>query len=127
MTGLPPAPSELDAFLADTSPAARARVVDRLLETTDFAERMAGIWLDNARYVREIRNRARPARGADSGTWFRFVWKWRLRPEPATVRAIMNDHPRFPWIYENDRAHDFHGHALRCFLARQCPDCGKRP
>ena len=44
LTGLPPTPSEIDAFLADSSPAAYEKVVDRLLASPRYAERMAFRW-----------------------------------------------------------------------------------
>jgi hypothetical protein len=50
LTGLPPTPEEVDAFLADTSPGAFARVVDRLLMSPHYGERWARHWLDIARY-----------------------------------------------------------------------------
>ncbi len=50
LTGLPPAPADLDAFLADTSPEAFAKVVDRLLASRSFGERWGRHWLDVARY-----------------------------------------------------------------------------
>jgi len=51
LTGLPPTLPELDAFLADTSTNAHARVVDRLLASPRFGERMASEWLDLARFA----------------------------------------------------------------------------
>jgi len=51
LTGLPPTPAELDAFLADDDPGAYARVVDRLLASDAFGERMAVHWLDQVRYA----------------------------------------------------------------------------
>jgi hypothetical protein len=51
LTGLPPTPEELDAYLADTSPKAYEKLVDRLLESPRFGERMAVEWLDAARYA----------------------------------------------------------------------------
>ncbi len=51
LTGLPPTQSELDAFLADKSPTAAEAVVDRLLASPRFGERMATPWLDVARYA----------------------------------------------------------------------------
>ena len=51
LTGLPPTPEEVEAFLADPSPEARARTVDRLLSSPSFGERMATPWLDVARYA----------------------------------------------------------------------------
>ena len=51
LTGLPPSIDELQAFLADASPNAESRVVDRLLKSQAHAERMAMHWLDVARYA----------------------------------------------------------------------------
>lgn len=51
LTGLPPTQPELDAFLADSTPEARERVVDRLLASPRFGEQMAVHWLDAARYA----------------------------------------------------------------------------
>jgi hypothetical protein len=51
LNGLPPAISEVDAFLADNQPGAYDRVVDRLLASPRFGERMAMHWLDLARYA----------------------------------------------------------------------------
>ena len=67
-TGLPPTIEEIDAFLADQSPDAYEKLVDRMLEKQDFGERMATDWLDVARYsdtygYQVDRNR--------------FVWPWR--------------------------------------------------
>ncbi|REK23377.1 MAG: DUF1553 domain-containing protein [Planctomycetota bacterium] len=68
LTGLPPTIEEIDAFLADRSPGAYERLVDRLLAKPAFGERMASEWLDVARY-------------ADSYGYQtdreRFVWPWR--------------------------------------------------
>src|SRR5690606_18156716 len=46
LTGLPPTPEELDEFLADTSPLAYERVVDRLLASPRYGERWARHWMD---------------------------------------------------------------------------------
>ena len=51
LTGLPPTPQEVDAFLADTSPEAYGKVVDRLLASPRYGEHMAAPWLDLARYA----------------------------------------------------------------------------
>lgn len=50
LTGLPPTREEVAAFLADQSPDAYERVVDRLLESKAYAEHMTRYWLDAARY-----------------------------------------------------------------------------
>lgn len=68
LTGLPPTIEETEAFLADASSAAYEKVVDRLLHSPAFGERMAWDWLDTARY-------------ADSngyqGDRERTMWPWR--------------------------------------------------
>src|SRR5262249_58431583 len=51
LTGLPPTPDEIDAFEADRSPDAFARVVDRLLASPHYGERWGRHWLDVARYA----------------------------------------------------------------------------
>ncbi len=68
LTGLPPTLAEIDAFVADTSPAAWERVVDRLLNSPRFGERMAMEWLDAARYADSFGYQA------DGDT---NVWPWR--------------------------------------------------
>ena len=50
LTGLPPTPAEVDAFVADPQPGAYERQVDRLLASPHFGERWAAPWLDLARY-----------------------------------------------------------------------------
>jgi hypothetical protein len=51
LTGLPPTPAEIDAFLADKSPDAYEKRVDALLASAHYGERMAMPWLDAARYA----------------------------------------------------------------------------
>lgn len=51
LTGLPPTPEEVEAFVADPSPRAYQKVVDRLLASPAFGERMAIYWLDLVRYA----------------------------------------------------------------------------
>jgi hypothetical protein len=68
LTGLPPTLAEVDAFLADTSPQAYEKVVDRLLASPRFGERMAVNWLDAARYA--------DTNGYQSDEQ-RQMWRWR--------------------------------------------------
>ena len=87
LTGLPPTLKEIDDFLADDSPGAYEKVVDRLLNTEHYGERMAAEWLDVARY---------------SDTYGyqvdrdRFVWPWR----DWVVRAFNSNMPYDTFITE---------------------------
>ncbi|HJZ55810.1 MAG TPA: DUF1549 and DUF1553 domain-containing protein [Gemmataceae bacterium] len=51
LIGLPPSPEEIDTFLKDTAPDAFEKVVDRLLASPQYGERMALFWLDLARFA----------------------------------------------------------------------------
>ncbi len=68
LTGLPPTPEEVDAFVADEAPDAVERFIDRLLEHDGYGEHVARQWLDLARY-------------ADSAGYAedrpRTIWGWR--------------------------------------------------
>ncbi|MCP5110849.1 MAG: DUF1549 domain-containing protein, partial [bacterium] len=68
LTGLPPTIKEVDTFLADHSPHAYEKVVDRLLASPRYAERMAFRWLDAARYA--------DTNGYQSDG-VRSMWRWR--------------------------------------------------
>ncbi|MEO1528469.1 MAG: PSD1 and planctomycete cytochrome C domain-containing protein [Planctomycetota bacterium] len=68
LTGLPPTPDEIDAFLADTSDEAYERVVDRLLASPRYGERMAWEWMDAARYADTDGFQGDPTR---------TMWPWR--------------------------------------------------
>lgn len=50
LTGLPPTPQEVEAFVADSSPEAYEKLVNRLLASPAYGERMALAWMDAARY-----------------------------------------------------------------------------
>lgn len=68
LTGLPPDPDEIDAFLNDDSPNSYERLVERLLASPRYGEHMARPWLDAARY-------------ADTDGYqndrTRYMWPWR--------------------------------------------------
>jgi hypothetical protein len=51
LTGLPPTPAEIDAFVADFSPKAFEKIIDRLLASPAYGERWGRHWLDVARYA----------------------------------------------------------------------------
>jgi len=68
LTGLPPTPNEAAAFVSDERPDAYARMVDRLLASPRFGERMATYWLDAARYSDSF---------GYHEDWGRIMWPWR--------------------------------------------------
>jgi hypothetical protein len=68
LTGIPPTPAEVDAFVADGSSNAYEKVVDRLLASQRYGEQMAVPWLDNARYADSHGFQNDPER---------FMWHWR--------------------------------------------------
>src|SRR6185436_15854977 len=68
LTGLPPSAADVDAFVDDRDPGAYERLVDRLLASPHFGERMALVWLDAARYADTN------GYSIDGG---RHMWLWR--------------------------------------------------
>src|SRR5437899_8594382 len=68
LTGLPPSPREVDAFLADRSPGAYEKLVDRLLASERYGERMAMDWLDDARFADT---------NGYQNDFARSMWPWR--------------------------------------------------
>jgi hypothetical protein len=80
LIGLPPTPAEVDAFVADADPQAYEKLVERLLKSPHYGERMALPWLDAARYA--------DSNGfqQDGDTW---QWMWR----DWVVKALNDDLP----------------------------------
>jgi hypothetical protein len=68
LVGLPPAPDEIDAFVADSAPDAYERLVDRLLCSPRFGERWGRHWLDVARFGESLTLR---------GFVFKEAWRYR--------------------------------------------------
>ncbi len=69
LTGLPPTPEEIDAFLADERPDAYERQVDRLLKSRHYGEKWARHWLDLARYA--------DSDGYETDQLRPWAWRWR--------------------------------------------------
>ncbi len=87
LTGLPPSPEEIDAFVADESENAYEKVVDRLLSSPHYGEQVASYWLDAARY-------------ADTDGYqndrIRYMWVWR----DWVIRALNDNMPFDRFILE---------------------------
>ena len=69
LIGIPPSPNEVNAFLADDSPLAFERVVDRLLTSPQYGERWGRHWLDVARYG--------DSNGLDENLAYGNAWRYR--------------------------------------------------
>ena len=69
LTGLPPTPEEVAAFLADESPQDYEHVVQRLLASPHYGERWARHWLDVVRYAETTAN--------DANAVMRYAWRYR--------------------------------------------------
>jgi mono/diheme cytochrome c family protein len=88
LTGLPPTPAEVDAFIADRSPDAYEKVLDRLLASPRYGERWARHWLDAVRF-------------AETNSFERDGHKphaWRYRDY--VIRAFNEDKPYDQFIRE---------------------------
>jgi hypothetical protein len=88
LIGLPPTPQEVSAFLADRSPKAFEKVVDRLLASPQYGERWARHWLDLARYAE--------SEGFKSDETRPNVWRYR----DYVIRAFNSDKPYDRFIQE---------------------------
>ena len=88
LTGLPPTPEELEAFLTDGGGNAYAKVVDRLLESDRFGERWARHWLDVVRYADTV--------GRTRNAPFPVAWKYR----DYVIRSFNADKPYDRFVRE---------------------------
>ncbi|MEW6161555.1 MAG: DUF1549 domain-containing protein, partial [Verrucomicrobiota bacterium] len=88
LTGLPPKPEEIEAFLADASPESFAKVVDRLLDSPHFGERWGRHWLDVARYA--------DSNGLEANLPFENAWRYR----DYVINAFNQDKPFDRFIRE---------------------------
>lgn len=88
LTGLPPAPEVVEAFAADPSPEAWARLIDQLLESPHYGEQWGRHWLDLVRYAETNsyeRDGAKP-----------FVWRYR----DYVIQSFNSDKPYDQFITE---------------------------
>ncbi|HUR56057.1 MAG TPA: PSD1 and planctomycete cytochrome C domain-containing protein, partial [Gemmataceae bacterium] len=88
LTGLPPTPAEVDAFLADRSANAFEKVIDRLLASPAYGERWARHWLDVARYA--------DSNGLDENTSFGNAWRYR----DYVIKSLNDDKPYDQFVKE---------------------------
>jgi hypothetical protein len=88
LIGLPPTPAEIDAFLADTSPDAFGRVVERLLASPRYGERWGRHWLDVVRYA--------DSNGLDENLAYANAFRYR----DYVIDAFNGDKPYDRFIHE---------------------------
>ena len=88
LTGLPPSEQEIKDFLADSSPKAFEKVVDRLLASPRYGEKWGRNWLDVARYA--------DSTGNDEDHRYPFAWKYR----DYVITAFNNDLPYDQFVRE---------------------------
>lgn len=87
LTGLPPTPAEVDAFLADQGPQAWEKQVERLLASPHYGERWGRLWLDAARY-------------ADSDGYEKDKMRWAWFYRDWVIDSINRDKPYDRFIIE---------------------------
>ncbi len=92
LTGLPPSTEDTNAFLADKSPDAYTKLVDRLLASPHYGERWARYWLDVARYADTT------GEAGVGGRDNRFIYGWTYRDY--VVRAFNEDKPYNQFVQE---------------------------
>lgn len=105
LTGLPPTPQQVQAFLADRSPTAFSRLVDQLLASPQYGERWGRHWLDTVRY-------------ADSGG-FEYdndrPQAWRYRDY--VIKAFQDDKPYNRFILEQLAGDEMAPHSNEAHIA----------
>ncbi|MFO0824394.1 MAG: DUF1549 domain-containing protein [Gemmataceae bacterium] len=88
LTGLPPTPEEVEAFVVDKDPQAYEKLVDRLLASARFGERSARLWLDLVRYA--------DSDGYRIDDYRPHAWRYR----DYVIRAFNNDKPYDRFVQE---------------------------
>jgi len=93
LTGLPPSPQEVTDFLADNSPKAFEKVIDRLLASPAYGERWGRHWLDVARYADNSGDRNNNPRNRVN---YPFAWTYR----DYVIQAFNDDKPYDQFVRE---------------------------
>ena len=88
LTGLPPTPGQVQAFLSDPSPDAWGRVVDDLLASPHYGEKWGRHWLDAVRWAE--------SNGYERDSTKHFMWKYR----DYVIRAVNEDKPYDEFLIE---------------------------
>src|SRR5580658_894971 len=105
LTGLPPTPEDVQAFLTDNAPDAFAKVVDRLLASPQYGERWGRQWLDVARYADTNGFKADEARPN--------IWRYR----DYVVKAFNEDKPYDRFIREQIAGDEIYPESIEAHIA----------
>lgn len=95
LIGMPPSPAEVQAFIADQTPKAWEKVIDKLLASPHYGERWGRKWLDSARYADTIGGDANTNNGRND---YRYAHAWTYRDY--VVRSFNDDKPYDLFITE---------------------------
>ncbi|HXJ74673.1 MAG TPA: DUF1549 domain-containing protein, partial [Candidatus Dormibacteraeota bacterium] len=101
LTGLPATPAEIDGFLADDRPDAYGRLVQRLLDSPRFGERLASLWLPLARYAEDQAHQV----GTDTKHFYPNAWRYRTW----VIQAFNRDLPYDEFLRLQLAADQFEG------------------
>jgi len=112
LTGLPPEPGEIDAFLRDTKPDAYEKVVDRLLASQHYGERWALRWLDVARYA--------DTNGYEADAERPHAWRYR----DYVVTAFNSDKPYDRFVKEQIAGDELYPGNTEALIATGFHRCG---
>ena len=108
LTGLPPQPEDVSAFVADRSPDAYTKVVNKLLSSPHYGEHRARYWLDAARYG--------DTNGLHYDNYRGGIWPyrdWVVRHSTAICRSISLRSSSSPVIFAESNARPAHRHRIR--------------
>jgi len=105
LTGMPPAPEEVERFVADRSPEAWPRLVDRLLDSPEYAERWAQHWLDVVRFAESD--------GFEYDTHRAEAWRYR----DYVIRSIRDDKPYDQFLREQLAGDEIDGNREEMLVA----------
>ena len=96
LTGLPPTPEEVQAFVGDDTPKAYEKLIDRLLRSPHYAERWGRHWLDVARYA--------DSGGFETDIFYGAAWRYR----DYVIRSFNADKPFDRFIKEQIAGDELH-------------------
>jgi mono/diheme cytochrome c family protein len=105
LTGLPPTPEEVKAFVEDDTPTAYERLVDRLLESPQYGERWGRHWLDVARYA--------DSGGFETDIFYGSAWRYR----DYVIKSFNADKPFDRFIKEQIAADELYPKDKQALLA----------